>query len=145
MLCFRAGTQLDAALTLQRNGWHPQQPESCHEILGSLGLPPDPWCCAVHIRVTCRYEGSQISREKLFYSSPTSFNWPLLLNLTSADGMPCAGGLGNQSALLLQNTASGSTVPPGCTVHMVQPNTKHPPVTLGGQPVPCEKAPLKCG
>lgn len=45
-------------------GWHPQQPESCHEILGSLQLPPDPWCCAVHIRVTCRYEGSQICREK---------------------------------------------------------------------------------
>lgn len=81
----------------------------------------------------------------LFYSSPTSFNWPLLLNLTSADGMPCAGGLGNQSALLLQNMARGSTVPPGCTVHVVQPSTKHPPVTLGGQPVPCEKAPLKRG
>lgn len=48
-------------------GWHPQQPESCHEILGSLGLPPDPWCCAVHIRVTCRYEGSQISREKHWF------------------------------------------------------------------------------
>ena len=81
----------------------------------------------------------------LLYSSLTSFYWPLVLNLTSADGMPCAGGLGNRSALLLQNMARSSAVSSGCTVHVVQPSTKHPPVTLEGQPVPCEVAPLKRG